>query len=62
VSVKRSYVLPLLFLLLGLFLPAVFRSSDLVLKDEDSFEYITDANNGKTAVGQLWSGRGAALS
>ena len=40
-SVKRTYVLPALFLVIGLSLPVVFRSSDLVLKNEDSFEYIT---------------------
>lgn len=38
---KRNYVLPLACLLAGLLLPVMFAQSDLGLKNEDSFEYVT---------------------
>ena len=62
-SVRRAYVLPALFLLIGLSLPDVFRSPDLVLKNEDSFEYITGGRSILQGVGYLGlSGRPQTVS
>lgn len=61
-SAKRPYVLPVFFLLLGLSLPAVFRGSDIVLKNEDSFEYVTGARSILQGVGYVaLSGRRQTL-
>lgn len=61
-SVRRPYVLPALFLLLGLSVPAVFRSPGVVLKNEDAFEYITGGQSIVRGAGYLGlSGRPQTL-
>src|SRR6266567_309236 len=49
----RSYLLPALFLVIGVATPAIFRNSNLVLKGEDSFEYVTGGKSIAQGLGYL---------
>ena len=44
-SARRTYLLPLLFLVIGLVPSFIFSRPDLAVKNEDSFEYITGSQS-----------------
>lgn len=44
-SARRAYLLPALFLVIGLAPPLIFPRPDLAVKNEDSFEYITGSQS-----------------
>jgi 4-amino-4-deoxy-L-arabinose transferase-like glycosyltransferase len=44
-SVRRTYLLPAVFVLAGLLAPLVFARAELVVRNEDSFEYITGSQS-----------------